>query len=162
MTGQVYGRLTILGKSSKRGKTRDIYWTCRCSCGNIKDINGYSIRSGSTSSCGCLRLDVIRKPPGEAALNKLFGQYLRSAKNRGLVFDISKDLFQKLVTSKCYYCGDIPNKLNGIDRIDSSNGYIEENCRSCCKTCNTMKWNLKEHEFIKHIEKIYANIQRRS
>ncbi len=38
ITGQVYGRLTVLGRSDKRGKRGSrtvMLWQCRCSCGAI-------------------------------------------------------------------------------------------------------------------------------
>jgi hypothetical protein len=161
MKGQVFGRLTVLSKSSKRTKGRDVFWTCQCSCGIVKDINGYSIRSGNTLSCGCLRLDIIRKP--DAQLNKLFGQYQRSAKRRSLTFELDKDFFQSLVTSSCYYCGLEPlDGFGGIDRIDSKNGYYPQNCRPCCAVCNIMKWNLSDKHFHEHIERIFINEQRRN
>jgi hypothetical protein len=41
-----------------------------------------------------------------------------------------------------------PNYIyNGIDRIDSSIGYILSNCRPCCRTCNVAKSDLSETEF---------------
>lgn len=37
----------------------DIYWLCRCDCGNTKEIKGHSLRSGITKSCGCLGLERL-------------------------------------------------------------------------------------------------------
>jgi hypothetical protein len=88
---------------------------------------------------------------------------------RGLTCTLSGQEILKLVKDKCHYCGtehsnnmlyNQPNFKynfihNGIDRIDSTKGYIQGNVVSCCKTCNVSKMNMGYQEFIKHITKIY-------
>lgn len=44
--------------------------------------------------------------------------------------------------------------VNGIDRIDSSKGYSDDNCVSCCSMCNLMKNNYSVYDFLNHINKI--------
>lgn len=51
LTGKHFGELMVLKRSFKKGNA--IYWTCQCSCGNIKDIAGKHLKSGGTKSCGC-------------------------------------------------------------------------------------------------------------
>ena len=46
LTGQVFGKLTVLKEGER--KNGKLYWTCQCECGNIKDIYGYSLRKGDT------------------------------------------------------------------------------------------------------------------
>lgn len=58
LTGIRYGRLLVLERVKRYGKT---YYTCACDCGNIKVICGTSLTGGNTSSCGCLRLEKVRK-----------------------------------------------------------------------------------------------------
>ena len=53
----------------------------------------------------------------------------------------------------------IVEAVNGIDRIDSNIGYIKENCVSCCWTCNKMKNNFSQKEFLEKINKIYCNFK---
>ncbi len=55
--GEVYGRLTILEEMGRTPNRNRIY-LCQCSCGRQAQINSSSIRSGKTSSCGCLRLEA--------------------------------------------------------------------------------------------------------
>jgi len=76
----------------------------------------------------------------------------RSISERGLVFDLSYDYFLSMIKDNCFYC-DSPAP-NGIDRIDSAEGYTQPNCRSCCKTCNIMKMAHSENIFFEHIRKI--------
>lgn len=54
LTGKRFGKLVVLHKSDKKDK--EIFWTCQCDCGNIKDIRGISLRNGVTASCGCLSM----------------------------------------------------------------------------------------------------------
>lgn len=54
MTGQKFGQWTVL-KFARIGKDRKAIWECRCSCGNIKEVVGTSLRNGESTSCGCIR-----------------------------------------------------------------------------------------------------------
>lgn len=52
LTGQVFGRLTVLYRTENKAKmTR---WVCQCECGTIKDYNAQSLINGTSCSCGCL------------------------------------------------------------------------------------------------------------
>ena len=58
LTGQKFGRLTILKEAGRRRKTNqsiEALWFCRCSCGTEKTIRSSLLRSGDTQSCGCLQ-----------------------------------------------------------------------------------------------------------
>lgn len=55
LTGQAFGRLSVLGFAGRRkapGKTR-IYWLCLCECGNKCSVEASKLKSGHTQSCGC-------------------------------------------------------------------------------------------------------------
>lgn len=63
---------------------------------------------------------------------------------------------ERLHGMDCHYCG-LPAsesngteeyRYNGIDRKDSSRGYIKGNVVSCCRTCNTVKMDKSYEEFI--------------
>ena len=60
LVGKSFGRLTVLNRSEyshpKKGKS---YWECRCSCGNVRTIQGWSLTSGNTKSCGCLQREIV-------------------------------------------------------------------------------------------------------
>lgn len=57
LTGQRFGFLTVLYKSDK--DTKNIYWHCKCDCGNEKDTAAHSLISGMTKSCGCYHNKVL-------------------------------------------------------------------------------------------------------
>ncbi len=51
LTGQRYGKLTVLREAPNMGDKT--VWLCRCDCGKEVSVRTYHLRSGSTSSCGC-------------------------------------------------------------------------------------------------------------
>lgn len=54
LTGQKFGRLTVLKRVENRGKTT--YWECQCECGTIKEVWAGDLRTGKqVKSCGCLQ-----------------------------------------------------------------------------------------------------------
>ncbi len=81
----------------------------------------------------------------------------RSASDRSIPFDITKDDYGFTTTNNCYVCGknNSPEHNNGLDRYNSKIGYTKDNIRSCCATCNYMKKDYDYQEFIEKCKKIY-------
>lgn len=73
--------------------------------------------------------------------------YQTGAKVRGIEFDLSLQVFSSYWQKPCYYCG-TSIKTIGLDRKDSSLGYIESNIVPCCTLCNTTKNSQAHDEFI--------------
>jgi len=65
LKGKRFGKLLVVEEAEKRNGR--IYWLCKCDCGNENEINGCSLKSGGTKSCGCLRLETSLK---NALVNK--------------------------------------------------------------------------------------------
>ncbi len=60
ITGQRFGRLIALERlDKKRGSS--YLWHCQCDCGKTVDTSANSLLSGNTRSCGCLRVEAIRR-----------------------------------------------------------------------------------------------------
>lgn len=59
LIGQVFGRLTVISESEKKGGSR--HWLCRCQCGNEKIFRGNNIVRGHTKSCGCFVVEMMTK-----------------------------------------------------------------------------------------------------
>lgn len=79
----------------------------------------------------------------------LYKMYIRACIPRGYKMELSLEEFGKLVSQNCYYCGIKGDKyLLGIDRVDNSKGYIQNNVVTCCTKCNNMKNSLTESTFI--------------
>jgi hypothetical protein len=73
ITGQKFGRLTVLNKSDKRNSCGQVYWNCICDCGKTCEVTGTALRTGHTKSCGCYSLDITAEK-GKARLVDLTGQ----------------------------------------------------------------------------------------
>lgn len=150
--------------------------TFRCDCGNEKKIIIAAVKFERTKSCGCLQRESLvsahkaqRGEYGVSCCRSVYNMYRCSARRRALVFEISYDRFKQITKENCTYCGSPPTLIkkhphyygeyvyNGMDRKDSSIGYIEINVTACCKTCNYMKLALGEKEFLAHIEKIHQH-----
>lgn len=54
LTGQTFGRLTVLEKTDKRHKASIVY-RCMCSCGNESARSQKELVHDRIQSCGCLR-----------------------------------------------------------------------------------------------------------
>lgn len=52
ITGQRFGKLIALERVSNKGK--HTCWKCQCDCGNICEIRTNSLKTGHTTSCGCV------------------------------------------------------------------------------------------------------------
>lgn len=54
LTGQVYGKLTVIGRGpiKKQGAT---IWACRCECGTVRNVQAGNLKSGDVISCGCTK-----------------------------------------------------------------------------------------------------------
>lgn len=154
-------------------------WLCKCDCGNYKEVTTCALSNGQ-HSCGC-SLEYYRKnhtnarklPKGEAQFNNLYTSYQYRAKKKRIIFKISKEDFRKLTSNNCFYCNSKPstfcgkNKIksngyyvhNGLDRINSSKGYIKTNVVTCCEICNKAKRDLTLEKFTEWIKMltIHAN-----
>jgi len=90
-----------------------------------------------------------------------YGRYIRlraQVKGRKLELGITSEQYLNLMEERiCYYCnGPLNSTGSGLDRIDSSKGYLIDNVVKCCKICNQMKNDLGQLEFFEHINSIYA------
>lgn len=74
LTGQKFGRWTVLERAPSKGKTS--YWKCQCECGTIKDVRSQSLREGRSQSCGCYKKDFWTKD----ITGKRFGRLIAISK----------------------------------------------------------------------------------
>jgi len=174
LTGMRFGMLVVLGIAGTQdigGKQR-LLWRTRCDCGMLRTISGDRLKTGNVKSCGCWRVSR-RLPVAQVAAKRFMGAYIRSARRHNRIFSLTKDLFVRLVFSTCSYCGAPPSLpihasrskdcvlVNGIDRIDSTKGYVEGNVATCCQTCNIAKHTMGLEKFRSWINTVYHNLNRR-
>ena len=70
IAGQKFGRLTAIAPTNKRNKQGLVIWKFQCDCGNIVEKVGRNVWRGYTSSCGCLKHDMLVKRNIENNENK--------------------------------------------------------------------------------------------
>lgn len=58
VTGEVFGRLTVIEPIRQRGK-KEIYWRCQCSCGKLTLVMAQNLREGKIQSCGCYKAERV-------------------------------------------------------------------------------------------------------
>lgn len=58
LTGQRFGRLTVVKRADFNYNMSSALWVCKCDCGNVKNVVSTSLRYGRTRSCGCLATET--------------------------------------------------------------------------------------------------------
>ena len=171
------------------GGTKKRMFRARCKCGNVKTVQlNNLIAKTSQRCCECgakiraAKMRGPRKPDGTVNKKCAYGRYRQGAKKRNLVFDLSFAAFLTLAAQNCYYCNSPPANCynlkhskgaqrgkpragaafihNGIDRVDSAQGYLPDNCVSCCRRCNIAKSNMTTIEFYEWVNAVHAHIKR--
>jgi len=174
--GAIFGRFTLI-KMAFIDPHGSPVWRCRCVvCGTelykrVQDLyNGAGDRA-----CGCLK----SKDSVSTGLKRVYDGYKRHADALGLQFELTMEDVRRISTQNCFYCGCVPNRVegahrkhanngkgylsayngkfiyNGIDRMDSTIGYIENNVVSCCFDCNVAKRVRPVDTFAEWIRTVY-------
>jgi hypothetical protein len=58
LTGRRFGRWLVQSQAG-RNQRGEAQWLCVCDCGTARVCNGNSLKSGTSRSCGCIRMDRI-------------------------------------------------------------------------------------------------------
>lgn len=138
--GQMFGRWSVIRFSHLKPPHR--YFVCRCECGTEKVVQGNSLTSGTTRSCGCLRRERSRENRLTHGMSS-HPMYLgweamkrRCASNTPATKKIYKDrgivVCERWKDSFEAFRDDMgPKWAPGLtlDRIDNEKGYEPSNCR---------------------------------
>jgi len=92
-------------------------------------------------------------------MSHIIGGYKSASKKRGRPFELTKEQFARLVYAPCHYCW---SARSGVDRVDSSMGYVTSNCVPCCQMCNKMKLAHTTEVFLLQCARVAHNHPRAS
>lgn len=137
--GVEFGKLTVLSYAG-RSKYGQAAWLCRCQCGRETVVQGGDLRSGNTSSCGCVKRSVLgnsRRTHGKSRTrtysiwcNMLDRCRRAGAKDwgkyggRGITVCSRWHQYRHFLADM----GECPAGMT-IERIENDKGYYQENCK---------------------------------
>ena len=52
MAGREFGKWTVVERAAPRQGATEVFWLCRCSCGEERAVSGAGLRRGRSTSCG--------------------------------------------------------------------------------------------------------------
>lgn len=61
LTGQRFGKLTVIKNTQEKDKQGSFYWLCQCDCGKQKRTTRNRLSHGTCTSCGCRTIEKISK-----------------------------------------------------------------------------------------------------
>lgn len=142
LTGQTFGKLTVVSRGTSYPRNGSAGWICRCECGNERLIPRQHLINGSYQSCGC-------QVPGAQprTLASRYRTHYNNARTRGIENHLTIEQYDELTSQNCHYCGGKYGYHNGVDRVDSALGYIPGNYVPCCWVCNSAKRNADPARF---------------
>lgn len=177
LTGNKYGRLTVLGLDS-RNQRGEYKWLCRCDCGTEKAYLTTSFKYGKTTSCGCWHKEVIsgennyqakrsiEKHGGYISSNDAWydraGCLIRHAKKKGVPVEFESAaefaLYLKSVAPEaCPVFGELLYKGTkdrhiwspSVDKIIPEKGYVRGNIQIISWLANAMKRDATPSQLVK-------------
>ncbi len=77
LTDRYFGRWHVLHKGTRKvsvsGKTRRTMWVCECKCGTIREVGARALKTGMSTSCGCLQKERVSEALTDDLTDRVFG-----------------------------------------------------------------------------------------
>lgn len=135
ISGQTFGRLTVL-RAVGRDQKRNIIWLCQCRCGNVAKNQGYRLKSGNTTSCGCAQREhcTTHKQSG----SRTYGSWVAMRRRCSNPDDVSFHNYAGRGITICARWNRFENFLEDLgerppgktlERINNDGNYEPGNCR---------------------------------
>lgn len=172
--GEESGLLVVLENDLRKTYRSQRVRACRVLCGGCgtKKIMTYG-EFRLNKSCGCRRI-------AERSVETIWRDLLRNIVARGWESDLTLDQLKIISLLNCAYCGKEPSNIHrvkyrvdgvykrrpdssmeicysGIDRVDSTKGYLSGNMVPCCFACNGVKSKLPLDDFMALIGRIRSH-----
>ena len=127
LTGNKYGRLTVLGDDGTRTKSGKVLWHCLCECGNTTYVRADHLKNGSVGSCGCLN---------EEKKHERFKNLTNTETDNFKVIDRAYSKNQRVYWNcVCKHCG---------NHIELQSNQIERHSSCGCKQNRSTKERMAE------------------
>lgn len=142
LTGQRFGRVTVIGSAGSRsyGQSMKSRWHCKCDCGTEKVFDGSSLTTGDIVSCGCFARERIGKLTAthrmtETRVYRIWQAMLTRCRNkntinyanyggRGITVCERWLSFENFLADMGH-----PEAGQSIDRINNDGNYEPQNCQ---------------------------------
>ena len=140
LAGQKYGRLTVISFAGMTQRGNSL-WHCACDCGEKKIVAGNDLRTGNTRSCGCYKIEQIKKAntahglagtrdyiPWQSMIQRCYDIKRKDYKNYG---GRGIRVCKRWRRSVVYFLEDMGHRPFGLtlERIDNNRGYSSGNCK---------------------------------
>lgn len=141
LTGERFGRLTVIRRDDSVPVGEPARWICKCDCGNEKSIGASMLRKGFTKSCGCLRKEKTsaRMTTHGMSKTRFWGIWQNMIHRCEYPSVTEYNIYGGRGISVCERWHDFTNFYNDmfdgysdeltIDRIDNDGNYEPSNCR---------------------------------
>lgn len=169
LSGITYGDHVVLYRTINKNTPGRTYWTIKCRhCGHHKKAFAGNITAGVGGGCRCQEIERAQHNI-DSFWKGYIGAYVNGAKLRKLAWELDEDAIRAIAAQDCAYCGAKPARrkahwrsfcvvnANGLDRVDSTKGYIAGNVAPCCPTCNAMKSDMPAVSFVRHCHAVAKN-----
>ena len=160
--GFTFGSWTVIRNDVKRSDRRR--YEIQCICGRTVFIKKSQVKNNH--ECRECRSQRFDDDAFSRCLRAHEYHYQSGAESRNYEYNLSTEIFSKLVEQNCVYCDGPPSVaplkkypdilFSGIDRKDNSKGYIDTNVVSCCIICNRAKMDKSYEEFMDWISRLVA------
>lgn len=152
LSGKRYGRLSVIKLDHVQIKPcgkNEMYYLCKCDCGNYKVVRACSLRSGNTTSCGCYVKEMLSKRQTTHNMSKT-ALYKTWCNMKARCYNTKREDYSEYGGRGIKVCpewmifenfqswamenGFKEEKVKGknllsLDRIDVNGNYCPENCR---------------------------------
>lgn len=141
LAGRRFNRLVVAGFAGKAGP--HLMWVCVCDCGKEVSVAAGNLRSGNTSSCGCLHMERLVSDhlthgySKTAEYARYIGMLRRCSTPGEKYFERGVRVCERWIRGEngisglqCFLddMGRCPSAKHSIERLKNDEGYSPSNC----------------------------------